>query len=89
MTPQGIATDPDKIKLVTEWPTPRNLKEVRSFVGLCSYYRRYVKDFARVAEPLHGLTRKNVRFQWTPACAAGFCKIETLPNDGPSPGFTD
>ena len=58
VTPQGIATDPDKIQLVTEWPTPRNLKEVRSFVGLCSYYRRYVKDFARVAAPLHALTRK-------------------------------
>ena len=76
VTPQGIATDPDKIKLVTEWPTPRNLREVRSFVGLCSYYRRYVKDFARVAEPLHGLTRKNVRFQWTPACEAAFVKLK-------------
>ena len=90
VTPQGIATDPDKIKLVTNWPPPRNLKEVRSFVGLCSYYRRYVKDFARIAEPLHGLTRKNVKFEWTANCAESFEKLKgclttapvlTLPTD--------
>ena len=83
VTPQGITTDPDKIKLVTDWPPPRNLKEVRSFVGLCSYYRRYVKDFARVAEPLHGLTRKNVRFEWTSACAEAFEKLKTCLTTAP------
>ena len=90
VTPQGISTDPEKITLVTDWPPPRNLKEVRSFVGLCSYYRRYVKDFARVAEPLHALTRKNVRFEWSAACADAFDKLKiclttapilTLPTD--------
>ena len=83
VTPQGIATDPDKIQLVTEWPTPRNLKEVRSFVGLCSYYRRYVKDFARVAAPLHALTRKGVRLEWTNGCAGAFEKLKVCLTTAP------
>ena len=89
VTPQGITNDPDKIKLVTDWPPPRNLKEVRSFVGLFSYYRRYVKDFAKVAELLHGLTRKNVRFEWTSSLRGGIRKIENLSDNCPSPSPTD
>ena len=54
----GISTDGDKISQVDTWPVPQNLKDVRSFLGLCSYYRKYVKNFARVAEPLHALTHK-------------------------------
>ena len=46
------------------WPTPRNLTELRSFVGLCSYYRRFISGFANLAAPLHALTRKNARFSW-------------------------
>ena len=64
----GIATDPDKISLVKSWPTPRNLKELRSFVGLCSYYRKFVENFATIAEPLHGLTKKNQKFVWNDRC---------------------
>ena len=56
----GIGTDPMKTQAIRDWPTPRNLKEVRAFVGLASYYRRFVKDFARVAGPLHDLTKKTV-----------------------------
>ena len=71
----GISTDPDKINLVEAWPRPSNLKEVRSFVGLCSYYRRYVHNFARIAEPLHGLTRKNVKFVWDAQCERSFLEL--------------
>ena len=58
VTANGISTDPDKIVTVETWPTPKNLRDVRAFIGLCSYYRRYVRDFATVAEPLHALTKK-------------------------------
>jgi len=72
---EGIRTDPEKVRVVTDWPVPANLREVRSFVGLCSYYRRFVKDFARISSPLHAMTKKNVSFQWTDDCQEAF---ETL-----------
>ena len=62
----GISTDGDKISQV--WPVPRNLKEVSSFLGLCSHNRKYVKNIARVAEPLHALTHKGRKFEWTEEC---------------------
>jgi hypothetical protein len=61
---QGIEAQPSKITAVTEWPVPTNLTEVRSFLGLCSYYRRFIQGFAYIATPLHELMKKNVRFHW-------------------------
>ena len=72
----GVSTDPAKTKAVTSWPTPTSVTEVRSFTGLCSYYRRFVKDFAKIAAPLHELTRKNIRFQWTPAAQESFERLK-------------
>ena len=60
----GISTDPEKIRAVTDWPTPNSVRDVRAFIGLASYYRRFVQDFAAIAAPLHQLMRKNARFQW-------------------------
>ena len=54
----SVATDPAKVKLVKEWPTPKNVIEVRGFFGFCSYYRRFVANFAEIARPLHKLTEK-------------------------------
>ena len=68
----GVATDPTKIDGVLSWPVPRNVTEVRSFLGLCSYYRRFVKDFAMIAAPLHALTGKNARFYWSENCQEAF-----------------
>ena len=52
---EGINTDPEKIRAVQEWPVPRTVREVRAFVAFCSFYRRFVKNFAKVAAPLHAL----------------------------------
>ncbi|UYV71491.1 K02A2.6-like [Cordylochernes scorpioides] len=60
VTESGIRPDPDKIEAITNFPTPKTATEVRSFMGLCSYYKRFVKDFANKAKPLHDLLRNNV-----------------------------
>ena len=57
--------DPDKLRVINEWPTPTNLHELRSFIGMCSYYRRFIEKFSVIARPLHDLTKKKVQFKWT------------------------
>ena len=72
----GIETDPAKVESVKSWPVPRNVTEVRSFLGLCSYYRRFVKDFSMIAAPLHALTGKNARFNWSDECEEAFGELK-------------
>ena len=68
----GIHTSPDKVSAVQNWPVPRNLKELKSFLGLVTYYRRFIKGFAKISVPLHFLSQKDVPFRWTPACDSAF-----------------
>ena len=72
----GIATDPEKIRAVQDWPTPRTVREVRSFLGLASYYRRYIKSFADIARPLHRLTEKKRQFTWDDNCEEAFNELK-------------
>ena len=58
----GIQMDIEKIKIIQEWPQPKNLHKLRSFIGMCSYYRRIIKKFFIIAQPLHDLTKKRVKF---------------------------
>ena len=60
----GIKMDPVKVAGVTEWPTPKNLKEVQSFIGFTQFYRRFIKDFSSIARPLHNLSQKGTAFHW-------------------------
>ena len=57
--------DPAKIEKVKEFPVPTNLTSLRGFVGLASYYRHFIKDFAKIAAPLHKLFKKNQPYNWT------------------------
>ena len=66
----GIATDPDKVKLVKNYPTPTKVSEVRSFLGFVGYKRKYIKDFCKIAEPLTNLTRKDAHFLWDERCSS-------------------
>ena len=61
----GVETDPDKVKAVKEWPRPICVKDIRSFVGFCPYYRRFIPNFATVVKPLIRLTEKKVNFVWS------------------------
>ena len=79
----GISTDPEKISAIESWPIPRNLREVRSFLGLCSYYRKYVQGFAETAEPLHALTRKGARFEWSKECECAFQQLKRKLQEAP------
>lgn len=68
----GIKPDPEKVTALQKLPDPKNVKEVRSFLGMAGYYRRFCPNYARTALPLTGLTKKNARFSWTPACQLAF-----------------
>ena len=69
---EGVTADPAKIEAVTSWQPPRTVKEIRSFLGLAGYYRRFVRNFSSIARPLTQLTRKGVSFTWTPECQHAF-----------------
>ncbi|KAL0561203.1 hypothetical protein IC582_001624 [Cucumis melo] len=68
----GVSVDPAKIEAVTGWTRPSTVSEVRSFLGLAGYYRRFVENFSRIATPLTQLTRKGVPFVWSKACEDSF-----------------
>jgi len=65
--PNGIEIEKEKVEGVLSWPEPKNVKDVRKFLGLANYYRRFIKDFARVARPMNMLTRKDEKWQWEEA----------------------
>ena len=65
VTPQGLKTNPRLISAVKEFPAPQNPRETRQFLGLCSYYRRFIPSFSKIAQPLHTLTKKNTQFEWS------------------------
>ena len=68
----GIQTDYEKTDCIRNWPVPKNLTELKQFLGLATYYRKFVKDFSDVASPLHRLTQKNKPWEWTTECQQAF-----------------
>ncbi|KAL0293701.1 UNVERIFIED_CONTAM: Transposon Ty3-I Gag-Pol polyprotein [Sesamum angustifolium] len=72
----GVQPDPTKVKAIMEWEPPKNVSEVRSFLGLAGNYKRFVKDFSVVAKPLTNLLKKNAPFNWNDKCAQSFEKLK-------------
>ena len=79
----GIQTDPKKTNVVRDWPQPTKLHDVRSFIGFCSYYRRFIPKFAELAKPLHKLTEKGQKFVWTNECNIAFEKLKSKMVESP------
>jgi hypothetical protein len=69
---EGIVVDPKKVQDIREWTTPRNVAEVRSFMGLAGYYRRFIARFSKIAHSITSLQRKENKFQWTEECESNF-----------------
>ena len=86
---KGIATDENKTKKVAAWPEPTSKKEVRQFLGLASYYRHFVKDFATMAKPLHQLTENMKEFKWTTECQDAFNSLRRCLTTTPVLAFPD
>ena len=72
ITPEGLKPNPKLVTAVKEFPIPRNVRELRQFLGLSSYYRRFIPLFAKIARPLHELTRNGADFAWNRECQAAF-----------------
>ena len=70
--------DPEKTEAVCNFPQPTDLKSLRSFLGLASYYRCFVPNFSKIAGPLHTLTRKDTPFNWSPSCQEAFDPLKQL-----------
>ncbi|KAL0439630.1 UNVERIFIED_CONTAM: Transposon Ty3-I Gag-Pol polyprotein [Sesamum latifolium] len=73
---EGVQPDPTKVRAILEWEPPKNVSEVRSFLGLAGYYRRFIKDFSVVAKPLTNLLKKNTPFNWNDRCAQSFEELK-------------
>ncbi|KAK1609817.1 hypothetical protein QYE76_033490 [Lolium multiflorum] len=73
---RGIAVDPAKIKTVKEWKAPTTQTEVRAFLGLAGYYRRFVEGFSSIARPMTQLLKKDKKFEWTDKCEESFQKLK-------------
>ena len=85
----GVATDPAKVTAVADWPVPRNLTELRAFLGTVGYYRRYVEGFASRARPLTKLTAKDIKFHWTVECQNAFDSLKQSLISAPVLGYPD
>jgi hypothetical protein len=72
----GIKPDPGKISAVMDYPRPADADNVRSFLGLASYYRKFIENFADIAYPLNQLLKRNVPFEWTSLCEESFTKLK-------------
>jgi hypothetical protein len=69
---QGVSTDLEKIKAVQQWPTPIDCKQLRSFLGLAGYYRKFIRHYGTISKPLTDLLKKNTVYVWTPQLQSSF-----------------
>ena len=86
---EGVGTDPEKTRAIESWPEPKNVSQLRSFLGTCSYYRRFIGGYANIAKPLHILTEKNRVFSWNEDAQEAFEKLKTALVTSPILAYPD
>jgi hypothetical protein len=89
LSKEGVAVDPDKIRSIMEWPTPKDVSDIRSFMGSTGYYRRFIKDFSKIGCPITALQRKGKKFLWTQQCEERFQTLKHLLTHAPMLKITD
>lgn len=86
---EGLRPNPSKVRAIKEFPVPTNTTGLKAFLGICNYYRRFIKGFAKIASPLNLLTSKNVKFSWTPACQESFDMLKQALVSAPILAYPD
>jgi hypothetical protein len=83
LSAKGIAVDPSKVNDIIEWKSPTTLHQVRSFLGLVGYYRKFILDFSKIVKPIMELLKNDVKFNWSPKCNEAFEQLKTLLTTAP------
>ena len=76
MSASGVSVDLEKVEVVMSWERPKSVFEIRNFLGLTGYYRRFIEDFSQLATPMTRLTRKEVKFEWNDLCEKAFQELK-------------
>jgi hypothetical protein len=77
LSAKGVAVDPSKIEAVSKWQSPKSVTEIRSFLGLAGYYRRFIENFSKIAKPMTELLKSNTPYVWSDKCEASFQELKT------------
>jgi hypothetical protein len=83
LTAEGVAVDPGKVETVSNWQQPTNVSEIRSFLGLAGYYRRFIEGFSKIARPMTEFLKKEKKFNWTESCEKSFQELKRRLNTAP------
>jgi hypothetical protein len=83
LTAKGIAVDPSKVKDILEWNSPTTVHQVRSFLGLAGYYRRFIPDFSKIIKPITSLLKNDTKFDWSSKCNEAFEQLNLLLTTAP------
>jgi GR25 family glycosyltransferase involved in LPS biosynthesis len=76
LSAEGIIVDPSKVESVTKWEQPLSMTDVRSFLGMAGYYRRFIENFSKIAKPMTELLKNNTKFEWSEACEKSFQELK-------------
>ncbi|CAC5362605.1 unnamed protein product [Mytilus coruscus] len=86
---EGVKVDPEKTSAVATFPEPKTQNDVRSFLGMCNYYRKFVQSYSKITTPLTELLKKDVQFRWTPQCKIAFDDLKTRLTSSPILAYAD
>lgn len=89
ITDEGVKPDPQKVECVQKFPVPKNVKEIKSFLGLSGYYRKFIQSYGQIAKPLTSLLKKDVPFEWNDLCQEAFETLKSCLTKAPILQYPD